>query len=111
MKLNIHVDDPPTPDDDKSAVLVLAGVNACHIAFQSGRPPKNCPIGLERILKGTNFEQILKEIDGCNRISAGVTFRTMGPWAEIRFCKGPTLLKAITICFVTATQQFIIIAK
>lgn len=111
MKLNVNVDDSPTPDDDESAVLALAGVNVVYIAFKSGRAPKNCPVGLEELLQGTNFEKFLREIEGCNRMSAGITFRTIGPWVEMRFCKGPSLLKAVTICFVTATQQFLIAAK
>lgn len=110
MKLNVLLDESPSLEDDESAVLLLAGVSVCYAAFKSGRPPKHCPIGLECILQGKYFDEVRREISGCNRMSAGVTFRTMGPWAEIRFCKGSKLLKAMTISFVLQTQQFLIVA-
>ncbi len=111
MKLAVNSEEALSDDEQEHGVLVLAGVNACYLAFGSGRAPRTCPEGLEDLLSATSFSDVLKEIAGCTRMSAGVTFHAMGAWASIRFCNGSTLLKSLTIAFDINLQKFLIVAK
>lgn len=110
-KLSINSDEAMSSDDEENCVLLLAGINALYLALKSGRPFRNPPKGLERVLAGDSFERIKAEVAGANRMSAGIQYLAIGPWAEIRVCEGQRCLKAMTICFDVANQAFLIVAE
>ena len=102
---------PPTATDEDALGKLLVGVNACYTALMLDLEYVEVSGGLGSILTGSERKKIAIEVKECNRMVAFITFREMGLWAEINFCEGKSVVKKLTISFVLANRQFLIIAK
>lgn len=77
---------------------VLDEVNACFMAFAL-----NCDVpvkvnGMDILIEGTR-EQFAAKVAGCNRTVAFITFIRNGVLADITFCKGKDVVRALSLMF------------
>ncbi len=109
-KLSIHADDPLNAHDDAHGATLLAGLSLIFLALQSGRPCGNPPAGLEKALTGESFERLKRETEGATRMSAGIEYLRIGPWADIRICEHHRCVRQMSICFDVEARLFRITA-
>jgi ABC-type uncharacterized transport system permease subunit len=95
----------------EAMLKLMGGVNECFTALALNYEFTPASKGLIGILTGETRKRITSEVAKCNRVTAYVTFHQMGPIAEICFCEQKNIVRKLTISFVLATQEFLVIAK
>ncbi len=110
-KLAVNGESPLTVTEAQHRNQILAGVNAIQTAVAYGFDNHDPPPGIEHLVQGEGLGRLREEVAPCNRMTAYITFHEMGPWADIEFKHGQTVVKRLTISFVLATQRFLIVAQ